>query len=72
MHEGSPNLAKYFDEARVQGIEANAAKFRNEFRDMYDRAFPLSLRIWFEKRVNYTTKSYKAVWAKMILKDYEQ
>ena len=29
-----------FDEARAQGIEANVAKFRNEFRDLYDTAFP--------------------------------
>ena len=29
-----------FDEIRAQGIEANVARFRNEFRDMYDTAFP--------------------------------
>ena len=29
-----------FDEIRFQGIEANVARFRNEFRDMYDTAFP--------------------------------
>ena len=34
-----------FDEARALGIEANVAKFRNEFRDMYDTAFP-----WVENK----------------------
>ena len=29
-----------FDEARALGVEANVAKFRNEFRDLYDSAFP--------------------------------
>ena len=29
-----------FDEIRAQGIEANVARFRNEFRDLYDSAFP--------------------------------
>ena len=29
-----------FDEERVIGVEANVARFRNEFRDMYDEAFP--------------------------------
>ena len=29
-----------FDEARAMGVEANVAKFRNEFRDLYDTAFP--------------------------------
>ena len=29
-----------FDEARALGAEANVARFRNEFRDMYDAAFP--------------------------------
>ena len=31
-----------FDEARAMGVEANVARFRNEFRDLYDRAFPWS------------------------------
>ena len=31
-----------FDEARALGVEANVARFRNEFRDMYDRVFPWS------------------------------
>ena len=30
-----------FDEIRAQGIEANVARFRNEFRDKYNVAFPL-------------------------------
>ena len=29
-----------FDEVRAIGAEANVAKFRNEFRDLYDSAFP--------------------------------
>ena len=29
-----------FDEVRAMGAEANVARFRNEFRDMYDKAFP--------------------------------
>ena len=29
-----------FDEARAMGVEANVAMFRNEFRDLYDKAFP--------------------------------
>ena len=29
-----------FDEVRAQGVEANVGRFRNEFRDMYDTAFP--------------------------------
>ena len=29
-----------FDETRALGVEANVAKFRNEFRDLYDSAFP--------------------------------
>ena len=29
-----------FDEERVMGVEANVARFRNGFRDMYDEAFP--------------------------------
>ena len=29
-----------FDESRALGVEANIAKFRNEFRDMYDLSFP--------------------------------
>ena len=29
-----------FDETRALGVEANVAKFRNEFRDLYDTAFP--------------------------------
>ena len=29
-----------FDEVRAAGIEANVAKFRNGFRDLYDSAFP--------------------------------
>ena len=29
-----------FDEARALGVETNVAKFRNEFRDLYDAAFP--------------------------------
>ena len=29
-----------FDEARALGAEANVAKFRNEFRDLYDSTFP--------------------------------
>ena len=30
-----------WDEERAQGIEANVARFRNEFRDLYNMAFPL-------------------------------
>ena len=29
-----------FDEVRALGVEANVGRFRNEFRDMYDNAFP--------------------------------
>ena len=29
-----------FDEVRVLGIEENVARFRNEFRDLYDKSFP--------------------------------
>ena len=29
-----------FDEARALGVEANVARFRNEFRDLYNLAFP--------------------------------
>ena len=29
-----------FDEIRAQGVEANVARFRNEFRDMYNSFFP--------------------------------
>ena len=29
-----------FDEVRAEGIENNVARFRNEFRDLYDTAFP--------------------------------
>ena len=29
-----------FDEVRAQGIDANVARFRNEFRDMYNTTFP--------------------------------
>ena len=29
-----------FDEVRALGVEANVGRFRNEFRDMYDTAFP--------------------------------
>ena len=29
-----------FDEVRALGAEANVGRFRNEFRDMYDEAFP--------------------------------
>ena len=29
-----------FDESRALGVEANVARFRNEFRDLYDSAFP--------------------------------
>ena len=29
-----------FDEVRAQGVEANVARFRNEFRDLYDTVFP--------------------------------
>ena len=36
-----------FDEVRAQGVKANVATFRNEFRDMYDEAFP-----WVDKRKN--------------------
>ena len=36
-----------YDEIRSQGIETNVARFRNEFRDMYDRAFP-----WVKKKRN--------------------
>ena len=28
------------DETRAHGVEANVARFRNEFRDLYDSAFP--------------------------------
>ena len=34
-----------FDEERQKGIEYNVAKFRNEFRDLYDSAFP-----WVENK----------------------
>ena len=34
-----------FDVARAMGVEGNVAKFRNEFRDMYDAAFP-----WADRR----------------------
>ena len=36
-----------FDEERAKGIEYNAAKFRNEFRDMYNVNFP-----WVENKKN--------------------
>ena len=29
-----------FDEVRNLGVEANVGRFRNEFRDLYDEAFP--------------------------------
>ena len=29
-----------FDEVRAMGVEANVARFRNSFRDMYDEGFP--------------------------------
>ena len=29
-----------FDEVRALGVEANVGRFRNEFRDLYDEAFP--------------------------------
>ena len=34
-----------FDEERAKGIEYNVAKFRNEFRDMYNESFP-----WVENK----------------------
>ena len=34
-----------FDEVRELGVEGNVARFRNEFRDMYDEAFP-----WVERK----------------------
>ena len=34
-----------FDVARAMGVEGNVARFRNEFRDMYDAAFP-----WADRR----------------------
>ena len=34
-----------FDEVRAVGAEGNVARFRNEFRDLYDVAFP-----WVEDR----------------------
>ena len=34
-----------FDAERAMGVEANVARFRNEFRDLYDEAFP-----WAEDR----------------------
>ena len=34
-----------FDAERAMGVEANVARFRNEFRDLYDEAFP-----WVEDR----------------------
>ena len=34
-----------FDEVRALGVEANVGRFRNEFRDMYDEAFP-----WVEEK----------------------
>ena len=30
-----------FDEVRAMGTEGNVARFRNEFRDLYDESFPL-------------------------------
>ena len=29
-----------FDEVRQMGVEGNVARFRNEFRDLYDESFP--------------------------------
>ena len=29
-----------YDEVRAQGVESNVARFRNEFRDLYNTAFP--------------------------------
>ena len=29
-----------FDEVRAMGVEANVARFRNSFRDLYDESFP--------------------------------
>ena len=41
IHRFSEDLRMWtFDEVRALGAEANVAKFRNEFRDLYDSAFP--------------------------------
>ena len=35
-------LRRDFREVRALGVEGNVARFRNEFRDLYDAAFPVA------------------------------
>ena len=57
IHKFAEKLEAWsFDEERAKGIEYNVAKFRNEFRDMYDENFP-----WAETKKNKRDKEKPCV-----------
>ena len=52
IHKFAEDLEAWsFDEERAKGIEYNVSKFRNQFRDMYDKNFP-----WVENKKNKRDK----------------